>query len=190
MYMENTFMTQANLVTPLTPDELKRIEDRLGAVLSYAWVQAADPFLPSAHVVVEESSNGFERLYGGLARVLKCSSQPRFYAIQYGTENNQCITLDCGHAIPGGLNQDTFDALGYDIGYLINGMDFILCDDTGLWAIITTTDVVIVGGGAEYVNAFYADKATQLEASAAFDAFVTTGDVRSSYTAMRRYRRG
>lgn len=188
--MENTFMTHANLVNPLNSDELKRIEDRLSAVLSYAWVQVADPFLPSAHVVVEESSHGFERLYAGLGRILDCTNQPRFYAIQYETENAQSITLDCGHAIPTGLNRETFDALGYDIGYLINGMDFLLCDDTGLWAIITTTDVLLIGGGAEYVNAFYVDEATQMEASAAFDAFVTTGDVRSSYTAMRHYRRG
>jgi hypothetical protein len=149
-------------VRTLTEDELRALTGRLAATtLSGVAATGGDPFQPGLAVVVEDSATGLERLRAGLARLTAAGAPPRWYALRYESDREHRLRWLDGVAIEVAADDPRFAELGQDVGFLINGLDFVLTDDTGAWAVMTTTDVVLVGGPADRVRSYFDGDATE-----------------------------
>jgi hypothetical protein len=173
----------------LTADERDAIVRRLEpALLRGVAATTADPFVADATVVVEESGRGLDRLGAGLARLLAETSATTWYAVRYDVDGGKLRWSDAYEltVAPGGPD---FDAAGQDVGFLINGIDFVLTDETARWALMTTLDVILVGGPPALVRAYYGDDAAIAEARAALADFLATPGMRPEYTRLLTFQR-
>lgn len=173
----------------LTRAELDDLAGRLeSAILTGAAPTTGDPFAAGISVVVEESGRGLDRLGAGLARVLSATAAPSWFALRYEVDDGRIRWAD-GFALtvdPAGAG---FDAAGQEIGFLINGLDFVLTDATARWAVMTTVDVLLLGGPRALVRAYHGDDAAVADARARFDELLATPGMRAEYTRMRTFQR-
>lgn len=177
-------------VRTLTPHELTELGDRLERhTLRGVAATGGDPFHAGLAVVVEDSATGLDRIGPGLARLAAGKDAPRWYALRYDTDGERRLRWTEGVAIELRADDDRFAAIGYDLGFLVNGMDFVLTDDSARFAVLTTTDVVLVGGPADVVRSYVGDDATIAEVRGAFADFVSGGGMRPEYQRMRDFQR-
>ena len=155
-------------ITTLDDDAVQAIWQRLlGALLSGAHPEDGDPVTPGVAWAVYEEHDVFGPDFH--ARLLEAVGEGgAITALEYYDDGSGGITVAGGVRLTVPGDADAWYDLAMESNVGINGMGWILSDDSATWVAMTVVDVQLVAATADAAKAWFGSRADAERRRAAF----------------------